>query len=55
MAGAIAGARLGINGIPHEWLANLENGVEGKDFVISLARKAAASVAATDTAANASG
>ena len=55
MAGAIAGARLGLNGIPQEWLANLENGVEGKDFVISLARKAEAAVAAPDTTANASG
>jgi poly(ADP-ribose) glycohydrolase ARH3 len=47
MAGAIAGARFGIKGIPQEWLANLENGVEGKDFIVSLARKATASAANT--------
>ncbi len=41
MAGAIAGARFGINGIPQEWLANLENGAEGKDFISALAKKAA--------------
>jgi poly(ADP-ribose) glycohydrolase ARH3 len=41
MAGAIAGARFGTKGIPEMWLANLENGVEGKDFVFSLAQKAA--------------
>jgi poly(ADP-ribose) glycohydrolase ARH3 len=55
MAGAIAGARFGVKGIPQEWLAKLENGVEGKDFIVSLARKAAASVAATNTEAHASG
>lgn len=41
MAGAIAGARLGIQGIPPEWLQTLENGPEGKDFVFNLAKKAA--------------
>jgi poly(ADP-ribose) glycohydrolase ARH3 len=45
MAGAMAGARFGIKGIPQEWLANLENGVEGKDFVFSIAKKAAAAAA----------
>jgi poly(ADP-ribose) glycohydrolase ARH3 len=49
MAGAVAGARFGIKGIPREWLANLENGVEGKDFVVSLAAKAAASVSSAGT------
>jgi poly(ADP-ribose) glycohydrolase ARH3 len=43
MAGAIAGARFGITGIPQEWIANLENGVEGKDFISSIARKASLS------------
>lgn len=40
MAGAIAGARFGIQGIPPEWLENLENGPEGKDFIFNLSRKA---------------
>ncbi|MGA2506890.1 MAG: ADP-ribosylglycohydrolase family protein [Chitinispirillaceae bacterium] len=48
MAGAIAGARFGIKGIPQEWLVNLENGVEGKDFIFALAKKAVASLAATE-------
>ena len=48
MAGAIAGARFGIKGIPQEWLVNLENGVEGKDFIFALAKKAVAAVAATE-------
>jgi poly(ADP-ribose) glycohydrolase ARH3 len=42
MAGALAGARSGMQGIPKEWLANLENGAEGKDFLFALARRAAA-------------
>jgi poly(ADP-ribose) glycohydrolase ARH3 len=41
MAGAIAGARFGIQGIPADWLQHLENGPEGKDFIINLVRKAA--------------
>ena len=40
MAGALSGAFLGINGIPQEWLAGLENDHEGKDFILSLARTA---------------
>jgi poly(ADP-ribose) glycohydrolase ARH3 len=40
MAGAIAGARFGMGGIPFEWLSALENGEEGKDFLIALARRA---------------
>jgi poly(ADP-ribose) glycohydrolase ARH3 len=39
MAGAIAGAKFGMEGIPREWLAQLENGEEGKDFLLSLARR----------------
>jgi poly(ADP-ribose) glycohydrolase ARH3 len=42
MAGAILGARFGIKGIPQEWLAHLENGVEGKDFIVALSKKAVA-------------
>jgi poly(ADP-ribose) glycohydrolase ARH3 len=41
MAGAIAGARFGIKGIPNEWLQSLENGPEGKDYIFDLAKKAA--------------
>ena len=41
MAGAIAGARFGIQGIPPEWLVQLENGIEGKDFIAALVEKAA--------------
>jgi poly(ADP-ribose) glycohydrolase ARH3 len=40
MAGAIAGAHFGIQGIPLEWLQNLENGPEGKDYVFDLVKKA---------------
>jgi poly(ADP-ribose) glycohydrolase ARH3 len=42
MAGAIAGARFGMQGIPTEWLTPLENGAEGKDFIAALVEKAAA-------------
>jgi poly(ADP-ribose) glycohydrolase ARH3 len=48
MAGAVAGARFGIKGIPQEWLANLENGVEGKDFVSALAKKAVSAAATAE-------
>jgi poly(ADP-ribose) glycohydrolase ARH3 len=41
MAGAIAGARSGSGGIPAQWLKHLENGVDGKDFICALVRKAA--------------
>jgi poly(ADP-ribose) glycohydrolase ARH3 len=41
MTGAIAGARFSVKGIPQDWLAKLENGVEGKDFIVAIARKAA--------------
>lgn len=41
MAGAIAGARFGLKGIPHEWFRDLENGSEGKDYIFKLAQKAA--------------
>lgn len=40
MAGAVAGARFGLKAIPPEWLEKLENEVEGKDFIFTLARKA---------------
>jgi poly(ADP-ribose) glycohydrolase ARH3 len=42
MAGAIAGARFGRSGIPEGWLEQLENGNEGKDFIIALANRAMA-------------
>lgn len=41
MAGAIAGAYYGYGQIPHEWLAPLENGLKGRDYVVSLAEKLA--------------
>jgi poly(ADP-ribose) glycohydrolase ARH3 len=41
MAGAIAGAKWGIGGIPPSWLEHLENGNEGRDFIRELAGKAA--------------
>ncbi|MBN2037535.1 MAG: ADP-ribosylglycohydrolase family protein [Chitinispirillaceae bacterium] len=40
MTGALAGARSGVHGIPSPWLETLENGEEGRDFIISLVRKA---------------
>jgi poly(ADP-ribose) glycohydrolase ARH3 len=40
MAGAIAGARFGKQGIPPEWFTHLENEAEGRDFISALARKA---------------
>jgi poly(ADP-ribose) glycohydrolase ARH3 len=40
MAGAMAGARFGIQGIPAEWLEYLENGFEGKDFITSMVGRA---------------
>jgi poly(ADP-ribose) glycohydrolase ARH3 len=43
MAGAIAGAKWGIAGIPPAWLEHLENGNEGKDFICELAGKAVSS------------
>ncbi|MBN1130761.1 MAG: ADP-ribosylglycohydrolase family protein, partial [Chitinispirillaceae bacterium] len=39
MAGAVAGAKAGIRGIPSEWLERLENGSEGRDFIRGLVRK----------------
>jgi poly(ADP-ribose) glycohydrolase ARH3 len=43
MAGAVAGARFGMGGIPEKWLERLENGREGKDFISALINRAAAS------------
>lgn len=37
MAGAMAGAFHGASAIPKNWLAALENGPQGRDFVIQLA------------------
>lgn len=39
MAGAIAGAKFGIKGIPEEWLNTLENKKEGKDFITTMVDK----------------
>jgi poly(ADP-ribose) glycohydrolase ARH3 len=44
MAGAIAGARWGLAGIPSTWLDQLENGDEGRDFIRDLIGKAAFAV-----------
>ena len=45
MAGAIAGARYGLESIDPDWLAKLENGRLGRDYVLKLSRKAADQVA----------
>jgi poly(ADP-ribose) glycohydrolase ARH3 len=37
LSGALAGALLGVEAIPGQWLANLENGRKGRDYVLSLA------------------
>jgi poly(ADP-ribose) glycohydrolase ARH3 len=39
MAGAIAGAHLGIEGVPSRALAQLENGTEGRAYIELLARR----------------
>jgi poly(ADP-ribose) glycohydrolase ARH3 len=39
MTGAIAGARLGYHSIPREWIDALENEEEGREYVLSLARR----------------
>lgn len=41
MAGAMAGAYYGVSGLPREWIAPLENGEKGCDYVLTLARRAA--------------
>ncbi len=41
MAGAIAGAYYGYGQMPKEWLAPLENGLKGRDYVCSLAERLA--------------
>ena len=40
MNGALAGAWFGIDGLPQEWFAELENGEEGCDFLRALAKRA---------------
>ena len=42
LTGAIAGAYHGIDAIPGRWLASLENGEKGRDYVRSLAQRLAA-------------
>ncbi len=39
MTGALAGAHLGVNAIPAEWLDALENGEKGRDYVMELGRR----------------
>ncbi|VAX18870.1 ADP-ribosylation/Crystallin J1 [hydrothermal vent metagenome] len=39
MTGALAGARLGVDAIPAEWLDALENGEKGRDYVMELGRR----------------
>jgi poly(ADP-ribose) glycohydrolase ARH3 len=41
MAGAIAGAYYGLDGISKSWIETLENGRNGRDYVLNLASKAA--------------
>ncbi len=36
--GNLAGAMNGINSIPQGWLAHLENGYKGRDYIIGLAK-----------------
>lgn len=42
MAGAVAGAYYGQAGLPESWVAVLENGPLGRDYVVDLCRQAAA-------------
>jgi poly(ADP-ribose) glycohydrolase ARH3 len=39
MTGAISGACHGIRKIPERWLAKLENGLKGKDYIYQLGEK----------------
>ena len=39
MAGAISGARLGVNAIPPHLVESLENGSKGRDYILSLAKR----------------
>ena len=41
MAGAVAGAYYGQDGLPQNWLDRLENGPLGRDYVLALCRRAA--------------
>ncbi len=40
MAGALAGAFWGLEGLPPHWLQELENGPQGRDYVLGLCRRA---------------
>ncbi|MGD9736712.1 MAG: ADP-ribosylglycohydrolase family protein [Solirubrobacterales bacterium] len=51
MTGAIVGARVGERGIPNRWLAALENGPQGRDYVRALADRLAKRAARADTVA----
>jgi poly(ADP-ribose) glycohydrolase ARH3 len=39
MAGAVAGAYYGLDQIPHEWMDPLENGVKGREYIVSCVRQ----------------
>jgi poly(ADP-ribose) glycohydrolase ARH3 len=39
MAGAIAGAYYGFEQIPQEWIAPLENGPKGRDYIVDCVRR----------------
>ena len=40
MTGAIAGAECGLNKLPQHWLNRLENGPQGRDYVLNLCEEA---------------
>ncbi len=42
MTGALAGAFWGLEGLPAQWLQELENGPQGRDYVLGLCRRALA-------------
>ena len=39
MTGALSGAHLGVGGIPHRLIEQLENGERGRDAIVALARR----------------
>ena len=39
MSGALVGAARGVEAIPGDWLAKLENGLRGRDHVVGLAER----------------
>lgn len=41
MAGALVGALHGASWIPARWFENIENGVHGRDEIVTLARRLA--------------